>query len=59
MGVAKKKLLQVELSYADIIEQLNSKGRSQEDEDRVRLTEEKEKEIEMLREQVYMHAQTY
>ena len=59
MGVAKEKLLQVELSYADIIEQLNSKGRSQEDEDRVRLTEEKEKEIEMLREQVYMHAQTY
>ncbi len=59
MGVAKEKLLQVELSYADIMEQLNSKGRSQEDEDRVRLTEEKEKEIEMLREQVYMHAQTY
>ncbi len=59
MGVAKEKLLQVELSYADIIEQLNSKGRSQEDEDRVRLIEEKEREIEMLREQVYMHAQTY
>ena len=53
MGVAKEKLLQVEFSHADIMEQLSSIGRSQEDEDSVRLIEEKEREIEMLREQVY------
>jgi len=35
-----------------VCEQLNSRGRSQEDEDSVRLIEEKEREIEMLREQV-------
>ncbi len=53
MDEAKEKLLQVEFFHADIMEQLNSIGRSQEDEDRVRLIEEIEMGLEKLREQVY------
>ncbi len=60
MDVTNEKLLEVEFSYADIMEQLNGIARNPEDEESVLFVEEKEREIEMLREQVKkisMHVQ--
>ncbi len=60
MDVTNEKLLEVEFSYADIMEQLNGIARNPEDEESVLFVEEKEREIEMLREQVEkisMHVQ--
>ncbi len=62
MDVTKEKLLEVEFSYADIMEQLNGIARNPEDEESVLFVEEKEREIEMLREQVEkisMHVQQH